>query len=227
VDLAAVVAQIAALRHEVNLQTKASRAATEQTAEALKLAAAPKPSPDPDDAVKPLVKTLVDIADALLIGKKQAEAAARAANDLAAELRVADPVPTPPDFSPLKPGWFARLRRSTWNAAAISDEWFAQMSARRYALNHKAEKLNGSLAPLLAGLADGYAMSLRRVERAFPQFGLEPLAVVGEPFDPDTMEAAEAVDDPEAPPGTVVEEVRPGYTWHGKPFRFALVKVAR
>ena len=37
VDLFTLAAQFTALRHEVNLQTKAARAATEQTAEALKL----------------------------------------------------------------------------------------------------------------------------------------------------------------------------------------------
>ena len=35
------------------------------------------------------------------------------------------------------------------------------------------------LRPLLAGVADGYALSLRRVERVLPQFGLEPIGCVG------------------------------------------------
>jgi molecular chaperone GrpE len=41
------------------------------------------------------------------------------------------------------------------------------------------------------------------------------------------MEVVEVVADADRPPGTVVEEVRVGYTWRGKVFRFAQVKVAR
>ena len=48
VDLHTLVAQFTALRHEVNLQTKASRAAVEQTAEVLKLLDRPKAGPGRD-----------------------------------------------------------------------------------------------------------------------------------------------------------------------------------
>ena len=71
-DLYTLVAQFTALRHEVNLQTKATRTAVEQTAEALKLASQPKAA-DPDEVARPLVKTLIDVADALQIGLRQAE----------------------------------------------------------------------------------------------------------------------------------------------------------
>lgn len=75
VDLFTLVGQFTALRHEVNLQTKATRAATEQNAEAVKRLAAATAPPDPTDIQRPLVKALVDIADALAIGLRQVEQA--------------------------------------------------------------------------------------------------------------------------------------------------------
>src|SRR5687767_1705439 len=58
IDLHAVVGQFTALRHEVNLQTKASRAALDQlglAAEAL------KDRPAADDGLKPILKAIVDV----------------------------------------------------------------------------------------------------------------------------------------------------------------------
>jgi molecular chaperone GrpE len=203
VDLSSVVAQVTALRHEVNLQTKASRAAVEQTAEALKLAATPKPAADADEAVKPLVKALVDIADALALSAKQVEKARSAAEGaiLAASAPVASMSP--------KPGFFAQLFRTPPPPPCKHAEVF------------------DFLKVVIGGVGDGYGMSLRRVERVLPQFGLEPVECAGKPFDPELMEVVEAVDGNGRPSGTVVEEVRRGYRWHGKPFRFAQVKVAR
>jgi molecular chaperone GrpE len=42
--------------------------------------------------------------------------------------------------------------------------------------------------------------------------------------DPHCMTVVEVVSDPSRRPGTVVEEVRPGYHWDGTVFRFAEVK---
>jgi molecular chaperone GrpE len=81
------------------------------------------------------------------------------------------------------------------------------------------------LAPLADGLADGYAMSLRRVDRVLPLFGLEAIDCVGKPFDPEVMEAVEMVDGPVG--GAVVEEVRKGYRRGATVYRASLVKVAR
>lgn len=204
VDLAAVVAQVAALRHEVNLQTKASRTAVDQTAEALKLAANPKPGADPDEAVRPLVKALIDIADALAGSLKQVAKARDAAEGAFAKAAAAPP--------PARRGWLAR--------------WFTPTDMARPPANDHSETF-GFLRDVTAGVADGYALSLRRVERVLPQFGLEPVECVGRPFDPELMEVVEAADGDGRPSGTVVEEVRRGYRWNGKPFRFAQVKVAR
>jgi molecular chaperone GrpE len=198
VDLHTLVAQFTALRHEVNLQTKASRAAVEQSAETIKLLGQPKA--DPQEAIRPLVKAIIDVADALAVSLRQVEKAKAAAESLL----------TPPPAT--RPGILGRLFRTT---DVVSAERTAQAEA------------TDRLRTLLAGVADGYALSLRRVERVLPQFGLEPIPGDGLPFDPELMEVVEVLDAPGRESGAVVEEVRRGYRWDGKLFRPAQVKVAR
>jgi len=70
-------------------------------------------------------------------------------------------------------------------------------------------------------------MSVQRVERALRQQGLEPIPAVGEPFDPERMEVVEAATGTGRPSGEVLEEVRRGYLWNGRVFRYAQVRVAR
>ncbi len=79
----------------------------------------------------------------------------------------------------------------------------------------------------LASLVTGYTMSLQRVERALRQHGLEAIPTLGEAYDPEHMEALEAVSDSDRPSGEVVQEVRRGYFWNGRVFRYAQVRVAR
>ena len=73
----------------------------------------------------------------------------------------------------------------------------------------------------------GYSMSLQRLERALEQYRLDAIPAVGEVFDPELMEALEVVHDSGRSPGEVTEEIRRGYLWHGKVFRYAQVKVSQ
>jgi len=201
VDLFALIGQFTALRHEVNLQTKAARAAVEQNADVLRQLAdrddepEPEPEPEPeatdDDALRPAVKAVIDIADALALSHRQAE---RLRDSAAALLKADAP----------RPGVLARL----FGGAAAPPDLDA-------------------LRKLAAGVADGYALSLRRVDRLLPTWDVEAVRCTNEEFDPDLMEVVEVVADTGCEPGTVVEEVRPGYRWRGRLVRFAQVKVAR
>jgi molecular chaperone GrpE len=83
------------------------------------------------------------------------------------------------------------------------------------------------LGQMIASLATGYTMSLQRVERALEQHGLEPMPVVGTPFDPERMEVLEVVHNAGRPAGEVVDEVRRGYLRAGRVFRYAQVRVAK
>jgi molecular chaperone GrpE len=70
-------------------------------------------------------------------------------------------------------------------------------------------------------------MSLQRVERALQQYGLEGMECVGQPFDPEHMEAVEVVQENGRAACEVIDEVRRGYIWKGRVFRFAQVRVAK
>lgn len=209
IDLTAVVGHFTALRHEVNLLTKTTRAAVEQNAETLK---ALQPAPKPEDRTPTLLKAVIDIADSLALARKQVERGQAAMQDILDDC-ANDAPPTPS-----RPGLFWQLlgfKADTW--AGWADAVAVRDAAREEAL--------AKLAPLTDGLADGYAMSLRRVEAVLPQFGLEPIPCEGLPFDPELMEAVEVVEGVES--GVVVEEVRRGYMRGGSVYRYALVKVAR
>ena len=196
VDLFTLVGQFTALRHEVNLQTRAARTAVEQTAETLRLVAPPV---HPDAAARPLVKALIDIADALRLGLHEVESV---------RAKVAARLAPPPAPAPPPAGWWARVTGRPAPPPAgtdAPDDWPART---------------------LAGVADGYALSVRRADRALAEAEVEAVPCVGLPFDPDTMEVVAVVTTIDRP-GRVVEEVRRGYRWRGALVRPAQVKVAR
>lgn len=220
-DLATVVAQFTALRHDVNLQTKATRAATEQaTAAVQQLASAPKPPPAPtSDPTAPLVKGLIEIFDALAASHRQIESVRAGLEPLLAKLS-APSIPEPPAAA--RPGFLGRLFGGGDTALA---EWARDAVAADAQRTSTAAETTAKLSPLLAGMADGYTMSLRRVEKALEAAGLVAIPTVGRAFDPELMEVVEVVSGGNS--STVAEEVRRGYTRNGTVVRFALVKVAR
>ncbi|MER7003630.1 nucleotide exchange factor GrpE [Dactylosporangium sp. NPDC000555] len=76
-------------------------------------------------------------------------------------------------------------------------------------------------------IVQGVAHVRQDAQSALARLGFEPIGAEGEPFDPARHEAAEAVEDPRVPPGTVVRVVRPGYGGPGGLLRPAIVAVAR
>ncbi len=226
VDLSTVVAQFTALRHDVNLQTRATRTAIEQNAEILKQI--PTTDSDSDESIRPLVKAIIDIADALATAVARLEKTRETVEPLLAEL-VGAALPSPPETSetPPRPGFFARIFASPPTSDLAWNRWADDVRRLEKERNSAASRATEMLRPIFAGLADGYAMSLRRVERVLPTFGVEAIECLGQSFDPELMEAVEMTDSPGQSAGTVVEELRRGYRWKGKLFRFAQVKVAR
>lgn len=79
--------------------------------------------------------------------------------------------------------------------------------------------------PVLAALVDGTSLARERLDDALRRLDVHEIACHGEPFDPTRMRAVEVVEVSAAPPGTVVEVFRPGYTSNGRVLRFAEVKV--
>lgn len=223
-DLHALVGQLAALRHDVSLQTKAARALTEQTVVSVASIreSVAKPAPAPVE-VRPLVKAVIDVADAL------ATAHAQVGRMMTANDSPLPPVPdelialvnAPPSVKPV--GLLGRLVGTTLAPSPDCEPIRKWLTALTLSEENRATERK-VLSEKLEAVADGYAISLRRVERILPQFGLEAIVCIGRPFDPETMEAVELES---GDPGMVVREVRRGYRWDGKPFRPAQVTVGR
>jgi len=114
------------------------------------------------------------------------------------------------DLNAAQPAWKRWLCRSWY--AAVGDLWQADYDDRKR---------------IIDSLAEGYAMVRKRLQRAMAKEGLYRMVSVGLPVDPHAMTVIEVVDADEHPPGTVVEEIRPGYRWNDKVVRFAEVRAAR
>lgn len=108
------------------------------------------------------------------------------------------------------------------SARSFWSRWFGT-PATPPAANGTSEQVHRALD----GLVSGYQMSLQRLERAMAKVGLEAIPAVGQPFDPELMEAMDTVAGTGRPAGEVVEEVRRGYRLQGRTFRAAQVRVAR
>jgi molecular chaperone GrpE len=231
IDLHTLLGQFIALRHEVNLQTKAVRAQQEQNGETLRYlgqaleavchkqeAAQQAEQQKQDEVLRPLLKALVDMTDALGLARREMQRALPAIGMgldrlQAAPAPVAEIAPQPP---------VGVLRR-----------WFGGQSSSPTAPpspgapGPQAAVTAGQVRQLLEALVTGYTMSIQRGERALRQCGLESISCVGQAFDPERMEAVEVVLDHQRAPGEVIEEVRPGYLWNGRVFRYAQVRVAK
>jgi molecular chaperone GrpE len=78
-------------------------------------------------------------------------------------------------------------------------------------------------APLLEGIKAIERSLMTTLER----FGVRRIEARGTPFDPSRHEAIMEVDDPERPPGAVVDVMEEGYTIHDRLLRPAKVSVTR
>lgn len=237
VGLHSLVAQFTALRHEVNLQTKAARTSIEQNGEVLRQLEAAveelreRPAAEDDEAA-PLLKALVDVYDNLALALRQVEKQRGAIDEPLGEWMVGTDMPEflkaveagPPD---LRPGV---LRRLVGRFAARPFKTDPEVQAACKEIQSRHERTVDAARLVRSsfdGLIAGYRMSLARVDRAIEHAGLEVLATEGEPFDPELMEVVEVVGDAGHPAGEVIEEVRRGYLRGEVVFRYAQVKVAR
>ncbi|HEY3332615.1 MAG TPA: nucleotide exchange factor GrpE [Capsulimonadaceae bacterium] len=75
-------------------------------------------------------------------------------------------------------------------------------------------------------LVGGVEAVLRKFLDTLAKQGVEPIPSVGEKFNPDVHEAVMVDEGTDMPEDTVTEELRSGYTLHGKVIRPSLVKVA-
>ena len=77
-----------------------------------------------------------------------------------------------------------------------------------------------------AGLLDGIRMVNQQLQGALTRHGLQPIAAVGLPFDPEQHEALMEQPSAEKPPRTVLQEFQKGYRWHERVVRPSKVVVS-
>lgn len=241
VDLHTLVGHFTALRHEVNLQTKAVRAQQEQTEESLRLLAETVEALErrgdearqsqqqaDDERLRPLLKGLVEMYDALALAKRELERvrenAVTADGPPPGDAPIPE-LPPPPEVAATPSFWDTFLgRAAAWrNVLAQQQDLLAQWRQRWIAEREGRRRVR----PFVESVITGYTMSLQRLERLLEQHGLEPMNCTGQPFDPERMEVLEGVSGSGRPSGEVLEEVRRGYLWRGRVFRYALVRVAK
>jgi molecular chaperone GrpE len=258
VDLHTLLAQFVALRHEVNLQTRASRSQQEQNAEALRelnqalellerreAALEQAEEQKRDEHVRPLLKTLIELYDALALARREVQRVQEALGPLLERLATTASVEDEPERPPAPPPppaprrWFWQrakpdMERQLWEAEQESERpWRERLARQREKLQilrqSQAESLQAAerARQFITSVVTGYTMSLQRLERALHQQGLEPISALGQPFDPETMEVVEVVPGPGRTSTEVIDEVRRGYLRGGRVFRFAQVRVAK
>lgn len=80
-----------------------------------------------------------------------------------------------------------------------------------------------------AGYAEyrkGFELIYRQLWEALAKQGLERIESVGKEFNPHLHHAIERTETSEHPDGTVIGELQPGYVFHGRVLRPAMVRVA-
>ena len=83
-----------------------------------------------------------------------------------------------------------------------------------------------------ASWVQGFLQIKKQLSDFLQKEGIEAIKTVGEPFDPNLHESVGEIGPSEAlakegKPGTIVEEIRRGYTLHGKIIRPAKVKISK
>jgi len=74
-------------------------------------------------------------------------------------------------------------------------------------------------------LKDGVEMVMRQLKECLEKIGVEPIAAVNAPFDPELHNAVMHVTDDENGDNVVIEEFQKGYIMKGKVVRHSMVKV--
>jgi len=203
-------------RHELKLLTKSVRQTQELLAGSIGETAAAvallqrehRDQPDIErKAVKPFLSSLVEMDESL-------ERAAAAAHIM--QERLAELFDTSVERSAAT--WYGRLSfwGRFWKRRTVRDltEWI---------IREQQAEAERTFAPF----REGFEMLRRRMDDVLRKHAIRRLDPRGEPLNPETMRVIAVVESQNVPSGYVVDVVRPGYLWRGKPIRFADVRAAR
>lgn len=213
VGLLQLVEAFTALRHELKLQTKGTRnleASVVQSLAGLDAASRVFESIQTDERVAveranlPMIEALIGLDEGLL----------RAAGAFqATHLQMTRAAP-------------ARLRENLDKRFA-RQSWWRRLMARRWheeVREATCEALARSIAEEFAVLMEGFKLIQTRLARTLGEHEVRRLDEKGGLVDPNRMNVVELVANSDAPPETVVEVVRPGYSWGDRVVRFAEVR---
>lgn len=216
VGLYRLVEEFSALRQEVKLQTKSARGLQEQSEKVVAAldqaieqfrAIEPKEAQAAWAAGKPLAETLADLDEALDRGRSEIERARRRmVDDSQREIESALQILY------ARQRWPLRIWLRPFHEGVLEIFRTHALAARR---------------EIFGALIEGYGLIQGRLRRALAAEQLRRIETIGKPVDPELMTVVEVVDDPERPAGSVVDEIRRGYTWRGRLLRFAEVRASR
>ena len=90
------------------------------------------------------------------------------------------------------------------------------------AVEHAEQKNDDS-----QGLLEGVHMTMNQFRKVLEEFGIKPVAALGEEFDPNVHQAMGQVESADQAPNTVVSEFQKGYLLNDRLLRPSLVMVAK
>ncbi|HUG71711.1 MAG TPA: nucleotide exchange factor GrpE [Pirellulaceae bacterium] len=205
-----------ALRHETKLHTKSGRGL--------------------EDAVQSSLQGLNSaIRQFETVQSREEEAAARAAKPLAEALANLDEA-LARGAEAITASHRQAMQTVPLHLRDALDQRFQQLSKWRRWLSRPwhqqvqfacQEEISAAMGDTLHRAMEGYGLIQARLRRVMQEQGVARIECVGKPLDPAKMTVVELIDDPTAKPETVLEEVRPGYTYHGRVIRFAEVRATR
>jgi molecular chaperone GrpE len=210
-----LIEEFTALRHELKLQTKSGRSLIDQsdaTVGALRQAVDQIRAVDVKEAKsvwamgKTLAEALADLDEALLRGEREIERARRL---IAVE-----------SLRQLESQLETVYRRRSWLSRRILRSYHHEII--------DAVRSDGpARVQLLDSFLEGYGLISKRLRRVLASEQIAHIPCEGKPVDPERMTVIEVVDEPRDRPGTVVKELRRGYTWKGRLIRYAEVQAVR
>jgi molecular chaperone GrpE len=207
-----LVEEFTALRHELKLQTKSGRGLLEQTETllaALRQAIEQFRSVESREgqaawaAGKPLAEALADLDEALDRGRREIEKA---------RYRIAEE-----SIAALVANLDDRFRRQSWIRRL-------QVWGYHQQILEVVRDAGQTRRELFDSLLEGYGLIQNRLHRVMKAERVDRIPCEGHPVDPERMTVIEVVEDPSLAPGTVVKELRSGYTWKGRVLRYAEVQ---
>ena len=210
-----MVEEFTALRQELKLQTKSGRSLidqTESTVSALRQAmeqfraVETKLSQAAGAAGKSLAEALADLDEALDRGHREID---RARTRIASE-----PI---------------RALERALNELHSQRSWIRRRLLRAYH-NEVLEVVGrAGLArdDMFDSLLEGYGLIQKRLRRVMTAEQIQRINCEGAAVNPELMNVIDVVDDSRYRPGTVVKELRRGYTWKGRVIRYAEVQAVR